>query len=174
MRPRSVPRSPRPVAGPGRAPHGGGPSACHARDRARPAVLKHQQDTPAGVLEPPVCEPVHDITWGPPRARVPRARPHTPDRGRGLLGGPGSEPCRVTASVCPGCSTRTTTYPRTGPVVHRQGRWKGNPSTAQRSPTRLPGPGVASLTGMKDRRNLTQRRHIDLARVASAFCCREV
>ncbi|MEU8705712.1 putative leader peptide [Streptomyces sp. NPDC048565] len=27
---------------------------------------------------------------------------------------------------------------------------------------------------MKERRNLTQRRHIDLARVASAFCCREV
>ncbi|MGW4234249.1 putative leader peptide [Streptomyces sp. NBC_01102] len=27
---------------------------------------------------------------------------------------------------------------------------------------------------MKDRRNLTRRRHIDLARVASAFCCREV
>ncbi|MET8480456.1 MULTISPECIES: putative leader peptide [Streptomyces] len=27
---------------------------------------------------------------------------------------------------------------------------------------------------MKDRRNLTQRRHIDLARVASAFCCHEV
>ncbi|MFE6040279.1 putative leader peptide [Streptomyces sp. NPDC056452] len=33
---------------------------------------------------------------------------------------------------------------------------------------------MASLTGMKDRRNLTQRRHIDLARVASSFCCREV
>ncbi|MEU5169392.1 MULTISPECIES: putative leader peptide [Streptomyces] len=27
---------------------------------------------------------------------------------------------------------------------------------------------------MKDRRDFTQRRHIDLARVASAFCCREV
>ncbi|MGW0782960.1 putative leader peptide [Streptomyces sp. NBC_00059] len=25
---------------------------------------------------------------------------------------------------------------------------------------------------MKDRRNLTRRRHIDLARVASSFCCR--
>ncbi|MFJ8861178.1 putative leader peptide [Streptomyces sp. NPDC102451] len=41
-------------------------------------------------------------------------------------------------------------------------------------PTRLPTPGVTSLNGMKDRRNFTQRRHIDLARVASAFCCREV
>ncbi|MFF5898593.1 putative leader peptide [Streptomyces argenteolus] len=27
---------------------------------------------------------------------------------------------------------------------------------------------------MNDGRNLTQRRHVDLARVASAFCCREV
>ncbi|MFE4389274.1 putative leader peptide [Streptomyces sp. NPDC056844] len=35
-------------------------------------------------------------------------------------------------------------------------------------------PRMASLTGMKDRRNFTRRRHIDLARVASAFCCREV
>ncbi|MER5892812.1 putative leader peptide [Streptomyces sp. NPDC001876] len=42
------------------------------------------------------------------------------------------------------------------------------------TPTRLPAPWMASLTGMKDRRNLTQRRHIDLARVASSFCCREV
>ncbi|MET7365070.1 putative leader peptide [Streptomyces sp. NPDC005566] len=42
------------------------------------------------------------------------------------------------------------------------------------TPTRPPAPRLASLTGMKDRRNLTQRRHIDLARVASSFCCREV
>ncbi|MER5555574.1 putative leader peptide [Streptomyces sp. NPDC002793] len=33
---------------------------------------------------------------------------------------------------------------------------------------------MASVRAMKDRRNFTQRRHIDLARVASAFCCREV
>ncbi|MEU1216878.1 putative leader peptide [Streptomyces sp. NPDC005791] len=33
---------------------------------------------------------------------------------------------------------------------------------------------MARVGGMKDRRNFTQRRHIDLARVASAFCCREV
>ncbi|MEU5656013.1 putative leader peptide [Streptomyces sp. NPDC047737] len=75
---------------------------------------------------------------------------------------------------------RCCAHPVRSAVLHAcpAGRASGSGGPAAPEPhggrTRLPAPDMASLTGMDDGQNLTQRRHVDLARVASAFCCRGV
>ncbi|MFJ4961981.1 putative leader peptide [Streptomyces sp. NPDC088729] len=81
------------------------------------------------------------------------------------------------------CSIRT---PRPAP---RPWLWKGNPIAPSSMPSRPERPAVLLWTSTprpkyrvrapqrekeRDVRRLTRRRHIDLGRVSSAFCCREV